>query len=192
MKKGTNRIFALLMCVVMFLSLLPMGILAEEPGKTAETAVRMPAQGFCADASNGVHVHAWAEEGVFPEGTTMYLRAIGASQVRDIAETALPEQTVTDAVAVDISFRDDRFLEIEQKDKRGVRVTLSLDNDLDGSAFHVIHREDNGAVSVIAPAEKDGAAFESGAFSIYVVAAEEEADPRLEVRFFMPGSSAVS
>ena len=42
---------------------------------------------------------------------------------------------------------------------------------------------------MIAPAAADSADFESGSFSIYVVAAVEQTDPRLQVRFFMPGDA---
>ena len=165
---------------------------ATETPAATEAPVKMPAQGFRADSTNGVHVRAWVDEGVLPEDTVIYVRAISASQAFAIAEQTLEEnQTVSDAIAVDISFRDSRFKEIEPKDSRGVHVTLTLDNALNGESIRVIHKEDDGTVSVIenAEADADSVTFESGSFSIYVVAAVEQADPRLEVRFFMPGSS---
>ncbi|MBO5564454.1 MAG: InlB B-repeat-containing protein, partial [Lachnospiraceae bacterium] len=155
-----------------------------------EEEIKMPAQTFRAESGNGVQVVARVKEGVFPEDTTLYVRSIAFARARSIADAATPEDTtVTDAIAVDITFRDKDFNEIQPANGAGVSVEIKLNKALDGEEFKVIHAGDDGNASVIADAGARGGSFVSGSFSIYVVAAVEQTDPRLEVRFFMPGES---
>ena len=162
---------------------------ATDQEKAAEE-IKYPAQNFRDKASNGANVVVKAGEGAFPEGTTMVVRAIGDRRAQAIAEKTVSEnETVTDAIAVDISFLDKNGSEIEPADGKKVSVSITLDNALDGDNFLVIHQNDDGDASVIAEATESKANFSSESFSIYVVAAVEETTPRLEVRFFMPGES---
>ena len=134
----------------------------------------MPAQQFSGSASNGVSVRASVSEGVFPEGTRMTVSAVSDSVARNAAEKAASEDTVvSDAVGVDISFANRAGEEIEPADGQRVSVTLSLDAQLRGETFRVLHQSDSGDVSVVSgSAQAEGAAFSAQSFSIYVISGE--------------------
>ena len=81
---------------------------AATPEATAEetpATPSMPAQSFNGSASNGVSVTATADEGAFPEGTTMSVATVNSETAIDKAQ-AVVEGNVVDALAVDITFQD--------------------------------------------------------------------------------------
>ena len=133
-----------------------------EEKETAE----YPAQSFN-DSVAGMNVSVEAEEGAFPEGTTMKLSAISDSQAVSAAEDALDGE-VKEAKGVDISFADSEGNEIEPKG--AVRVSISLADSLEGDSFSVVHLDDNGNSEMVAGASSNGADFTADAFSIYIVA----------------------
>ena len=146
----------------------------EKEKEEALEKEEMPAQQFSGSASNGVSVRASVSEGVFPEGTRMTVSAVSDSVARNAAEKAVSEDTVvSDAVGVDISFVSRAGEEIEPADGQRVSVTLSLDAQLRGETFRVLHQSDSGDVSVVSgSAQAEGAAFSAQSFSIYVISGE--------------------
>ena len=104
----------------------------------------------------------------------MTVSAVSDSVARNAAEKAASGDTVvSDAVGVDISFANRAGEEIEPADGQRVSVTLSLDAQLRGETFRVLHQSDSGDVSVVSgSAQAEGAAFSAQSFSIYVISGE--------------------
>ena len=146
----------------------------EEKADETSEKEEMPAQHFSGSASNGVAVSASVSEGVFPKGTEMTVSAVSDSVARNAAEKAASEDAVvSDAVGVDISFSNRDGEEIEPADGQQVAVTLSLDAQLHGETFRVLHQSDSGDVSVVSgSAQAEGAKFSAESFSIYVISGE--------------------
>ncbi len=135
-------------------------------------AISMPGQEFTDVSDNGVAVFARAKEGIFPAGTRMVLRSLSKKKAIRIADKSV-EDTVEDAIGVDISFIDENGNEIEPKEGQHVDVSLSLNKDLKGSSFKVIHQKDNGRTEIISSdANSAGANFATGSFSIYIIGGE--------------------
>ncbi len=128
----------------------------------------MPAQSFGGSAG-GMNVSVSADEGIFPEGTTMHVSAISDDEALDAAKDAIGEE-VQQAKGVDITFRNADGEEIEPADARYVHVSISLATELEGDSFSVVHKDDSGNADVIADASADGAEFEANQFSVYIVA----------------------
>jgi uncharacterized repeat protein (TIGR02543 family) len=136
----------------------------------------MPAADFEGSVA-GMNVTVHADEGIFPEGTTMSLSAISDAEAVDAAKDALGEN-VTEAKGVDITFRNEEGEEIEPADSKYVHVTITLINELEGENFSVVHKDDEGNVTKVAEAEADGAEFEANAFSVYIVVGEDEKEDK--------------
>ncbi len=147
----------------------------EQKQDSEETEVSWPAQTFTGHANN-ITVNVTAAEGIFPEGTTMVTTAVSVQTAKAIANAASDaEAEVVDAIGVDISFRDASGNEIEPKDGKNVQVSMTVDaaSTLSGDSFSVVHQSDNGNVQKVTEnATAEGAVFESGEFSIYVITGE--------------------
>ena len=149
---------------------------AATPEATAEEAPAtpsMPAQSFNGSASNGVSVTATADEGAFPEGTTMSVATVNSETAIDKAQ-AVVEGNVVDALAVDITFQDADGNEIQPTDPALVHVQLNTSEAVEGDSFQVVHVEDNGSASVVSDdkvesVSNDEASFESEGFSVYAI-----------------------
>ncbi|WP_026520161.1 InlB B-repeat-containing protein [Butyrivibrio sp. FCS006] len=141
----------------------------------------MPAQSFSGSAG-GMNVSVSADEGIFPEGTTMNVSAISDDEALDAAKDAIGEAAQT-AKGVDITFRNADGEEIEPADARYVHVSISLASELEGESFSVVHKDDSGNADVIASASASGAEFEANQFSIYIVVGTdtEIIDPATEI-----------
>ncbi len=160
----------------------------EQKQDSEETEVSWPAQTFTGHANN-ITVNVTAAEGIFPEGTTMVTTAVSAQTAKAIANAASDaEAEVVDAIGVDISFRDASGNEIEPKDGRNVQVSMTVDtaSSLDGDKFSVVHQSDDGNVQKVTEnATAEGAVFESGEFSIYVITGEGlEPKPAIATYYF--------
>ena len=146
------------------------------PEATAEetpATPSMPAQSFNGSASNGVSVTAAADEGAFPEGTTMSVATVNSETAIDKAQ-AVVEGNVVDALAVDITFQDADGNEIQPTDPALVHVQLNTSEAVEGDSFQVVHVEDNGSASVVSDdkvesVSNDEASFESEGFSVYAI-----------------------
>ena len=146
------------------------------PEATAEetpATPSMPAQSFNGSASNGVSVTATADEGAFPEGTTMSVATVNSETAIEKAQ-AVVEGNVVDALAVDITFQDADGNEIQPTDPALVHVQLNTSEAVEGDSFQVVHVEDNGSASVVSDdkvesVSNDEASFESEGFSVYAI-----------------------
>ena len=128
-----------------------------------------PAQDFEGSVS-GVSVRVHADEGRFPEGTTMHLAPVSRSSIlsNDSVQDAVGEdREVVDAIAVDITFRNKNGDEIEPDG--AISVSMSTSRSVSGESHQVLHIDDSGNASQVAGASADGASFEAGEFSIYVI-----------------------
>ncbi|MBQ6589044.1 MAG: InlB B-repeat-containing protein [Butyrivibrio sp.] len=143
---------------------------SSDAASTASSAEKKsyPAQKFEGE-SVGILVEAQSEEGAFPAGTIMKVRAISDIEAVDTAKEALGEE-VQQAKGVDISFYNAEGKEIEPLDSKSVRVSISLGSKLSGEEFSVIHQDDAGKTEKVAEANADGASFNANAFSVYIVA----------------------
>ena len=131
--------------------------------------ITRPAQDFEGTAGS-VHVSVHADEGNFPEGTTMHLKTVSTSSIlnNDSVQDAVgKDREVVDAVAVDITFQDKDGNEIEPAGTISVRMTTS--SRVEGESHEVLHIDDNGNASAVTSASATGASFDAGEFSIYVI-----------------------
>ncbi len=147
----------------------------------AETEEKRPA--FAEELSaGGIHIKLKAGKGVFPEGTKAAAVPV-SSQTAIKAAQGIFKEDVVDAAAVDISF----YYKGKETEPDGadVRVSLSLDDAIEGSEQHLVHIKDNGAVEVVnaASLDKDSAAFDAGSFSIYAIVGTD-AVTRRTYRFY--------
>ena len=147
---------------------------ADMPEKTVyianfKKADTMPAQDFEGSVS-GVQVNVHADEGRFPEGTTMHLAPVSKASIlsNDSVQDAVGEdKEVVDAIAVDITFQDKDGKEIEPAGT--ISVNMSTSRDVSGDSHQVLHIDDNGNASQVTDASAEGASFEASEFSIYVI-----------------------
>ena len=131
--------------------------------------ITRPAQDFEGTAGS-VHVSVHADEGNFPEGTTMHLKTVSTSSIlnNDSVQDAVgKDREVVDAVAVDITFQDKDGNEIEPAGTISVRMTTS--SRVEGESHEVLHIDDNGNASAVTSASATGASFDAGEFSIYAI-----------------------
>lgn len=155
----------------------------EEETDSEQTAVAeaeapaYPAQDFEAHV-DGMAVYVTAEEGAFPEGTTMRVSPVyDEATLSDIASSVEEEGTAVKHVqAVDIAFLDAEGVEIEPRVP--ISVVMNADAVTQSQDAVVVHVDDEGNAEVVeqvspeAVAELDAealVAFDAEAFSIYAV-----------------------
>ena len=148
-------------------------------GSIEAEAGSMPAFSARNTAGNGVTVSVSAEEGVFPDGTTMVVTAASKEVVIEAAQ-AITLRKVVDAAAVNISFYNEQGKEIEPADHSKVHVTLqATDGSVDGRDFLVVHVNDNMAaeqVTDIVGLTGGEATFYANEFSIYAIIGTDPSD----------------
>ncbi len=155
---------------------------------------QVPAQDFeKTEQVNGLTVKVKAEKGIFPKDTTMEVEAVSREEAMNIAQAAADEdKEVTNAVAVDITFRDTDGKEIEPINEQAVKVEISLNKPLEGENFSVVHQADDGSVSKLTDAQVDanGAAFDATSFSIYAII--DENNPAIATYTFYDGTTKLT
>lgn len=104
----------------------------------ASASVSMPAFSAEQTASNGITATIRADEGAFPEGTSVSVAAVSRQVAMDAAQTVLDEEVV-DAAAVDITFYDKNGRMIEPANQVSVHVTLSTHGAVEGDSYEVVH-----------------------------------------------------
>ena len=130
-----------------------------------------------------IQVNASVEEWIFPEGTTMKVSQITASEAEDIAKEELWD-AVKSAIWVDISFRDIDGNEIEPKNAQDVHISVSLINrpfvrDMEDTNLTIVHQDNDGNTQSIQNVDVDKgyaqakAEFDHNHFSIFVIALVE-------------------
>ena len=146
--------------------------------ETTKTEVAYPAAEF-SGAAGGVEVYVAADEGTFPEGTTMTVIGVSAAQVYDTVN-AVTEGEVAQVKAVDITFYGPDGQEVQPK--KAVHMTMNVPGMAQDA--DIVHIADNGAADVIqnASISGDNASVEANSFSIYAVVVTGT-DARLKVNF---------
>ena len=101
----------------------------------------------------GVTIIVSAPEGSFPEGTTLQLEKIGASQTEEIIHSVNNGQ---EAVAFDISFFSSDGKKVQPRDGYLVDVRFEIDVDSvladpdgNGATLHAYHVADNGSIEAL-------------------------------------------
>ena len=128
-----------------------------------------------ASTGSGIAVFVEAGKGIFPKGTKLNVSDVDKATAIEVAESQMSEdQVVEDAVGVDISFMDADGKEIEPEGGQNVSVAIRLpgNNALsgEGEEYSVVHQKNDGSTETVsANAGKNGASFENGEFSIYVI-----------------------
>ncbi len=140
-----------------------------------ETEVAYPEAKFVRSA-NGIKVSVFAEEGAFPEGTTMKVTKVTDSAVLDEAIAASGMENA-EAAAVDISFYDAEGNSIEPS--RAIRVTMQADvvaeNEVtvvhvdDDNNAQVIEQTDSAVLAADEQPAENQVVFDSDAFSVYAL-----------------------
>ena len=150
-----------------------------------ETEVTYPSQNFVSNEIPKITIEANAEEGIFPEGTIMKVKAISANETEQIKDkikntnssiTELNEEVV-DILAVDITFFYNGE-EIQPKDGKKVNVKISSLDSLNGENHKAIHIEGNGKIEKItnASVSSNEAKIEAESFSIYAIIGTDYTD----------------
>lgn len=156
---------------------------ASETGKQSDTHTEISYPAFSDTLSvSGMNVQLDAAEGVLPEGTRAVVTPASAQDAIDAVQK-LFEDEVVDAAAVDISFvYNGNEIEPAGSD---VRVSLSLNDKINGDEQHVVHIMDNGEVEEMNAISVDGASasFDADSFSIYAIVGTD-AVTRRTYRFF--------
>ena len=131
-------------------------IITEPATEPEEAPVAYPAVTFSARAS-GVNVDVTADEGAFPEGTTMAVRRVWDSDtLSDIRESVADDFTrVRRVQAVDIAFYNIDGVEIEPLIPISVVISVSEIND--GQSAMVVHMDDEGQTEVVTQSEAESA-----------------------------------
>ncbi len=143
----------------------------ESASSNAEPIVNMPPFKESRLVS-GIRVTIEADEGAFPEGTTVEIKAI---EDDGLAEQVAPvvNGKVVQIQAVDITFFDAEGNEIEPLIP--IRVTMRPNNETDeADGVEVVHVDNEGNVNAVTPDEAiaqpdKGAAFDADSFSPYVL-----------------------
>ena len=149
----------------------------EEKEESKEDKVSYPAASFTGETGD-VSVRAHVKEGVFPEGTTMKVSAVSASEAIAAAQDMVGEGTeVVDAVAADITFR---YEGKEIQPEGGVYVRLSTKRTIAGESHEAITIDGSGSASSMGGASAHSASFDTDHFTVYGVVGTEYADEDVE------------
>ena len=146
----------------------------EKSEIAAEDLIPMPAQDFEERTASGIIVRAFAGSDIFPENTTMVVKDVSKEITEQLTEKI--DNEVQDAIAVDISFRNELGEEIEPKDGKDIDVSIEIPekNKLEGESFELLHYDDQNDVMEKVEdivADSTGVEFSNGEFSIYVYTA---------------------
>ena len=142
---------------------------SEEIEKTraVEEPIAYPAQEFNGSASP-VFVYAEVEEGVFPAGTRMLVRAVSAAEVLSQAND-LDESAIAGLVAVDISFVDEGGRELQPAGDGVVQLSLYSLTAVEGEEHEILHLDEDGNTESLGEAGEHGGSVEADSFSIYII-----------------------
>lgn len=134
---------------------------------------------FEQESASGIKVTAKAEKGAFPEKTVMTVTDIDKAEAEKTARQAIgANEKVLDAVAVDITFKDEKGREIEPAGNKKVQVQITLPESkkFDEGEYSLLHVSDEGSVEKITDASVTaaGAEFETESFSIFILTRDGE------------------
>ena len=157
--------------------------------------------------TGGMNVSVEADEGLFPEGTTVSIEAISDDKAMETAQDTLGDN-VKEAKGVDIKFIYNED-EIQPADAQYVHVSISLVEKIEGTDFTVLHQHDGEVKEIeaaVATEEKNadpedetkvatGVELDSNEFSVFIVAGTAEEDDGennrfvITYKFMIPGSA---
>ncbi|SFQ12300.1 Listeria/Bacterioides repeat-containing protein, partial [Butyrivibrio proteoclasticus] len=135
--------------------------------------------------TGGMDVSVSADEGLFPEGTTVSIEAIPETQALETAQDTLGDN-VKEAKGVDIKFIYNED-EIQPADAQYVHVSISLVEKIEGTDFTVLHEHEGEVKEIeasVATEEKNAdpedetkvatsVEFDSNEFSVFIFAGED-------------------
>ena len=141
-----------------------------EGSANAEPAVNMPPFSY-SERVAGMRVSIDADEGAFPEGTTVKITAIEDDGIAEQVAPAVSGQVVK-VQAVDITFYDADGNEIEPQIP--IRVTMRPFIETEADNVGVVHVSNDGVVSAVetqndVPQPDQGIAFSADSFSTYAL-----------------------
>ncbi len=146
----------------------PETVVPEEP----EYAAALPAQKY-EYRIGGVTVKAAADEGAFPEGTTMSAEEVTERSVIDAASDMV-DGRIVGVRAYDIRFLDAEGAEIEPLIP--IRVKILSDDPVESDTQTVVHIADDGSAEIVeqldefaVPMAVEEIVFDAGEFSVYAV-----------------------
>lgn len=143
----------------------------EKTEPDPETLAKMPPFSY-SERVAGMRVSIEADEGAFPEGTTVTIKPIEDDGLAEKVAPAVSGQVVK-VQAVDITFYDADGNEIEPRIP--IRVTMRPFNDTaEADNVEVVHMANDGTVTAVTPDESiaqpdKGAAFDANSFSPYML-----------------------
>ncbi len=144
----------------------------DVPAAEAETGVSMP-EFHHSERVAGMRVTIDADEGAFPEGTTVEIKAIEDDGLAEQVAPAVTSGRVVAIQAVDITFYDADGNEIEPRIP--IHVTMRpFTETVEANNIEVVHVDNDGAVSAVTTDDSiqqpdKGAAFNADSFSKYVL-----------------------
>ena len=138
-----------------------------------------PAQSF-SGSSKEVSVYANAGEGVFPEGTSMVVKAATKAEL----EQVIAEEDAVDAVAVDITFFDKDGNEIQPANGNTVEITLTAKRSVEGDTHEAVTMDDNGNTETVGEATAVKSIFDAEHFTIYAIIGKDDEPALLTVNFY--------
>ncbi len=146
-------------------------IVPEETKEEADEEVAYPAFDYKGSKA-GVTANISAPEGVFPEGTTVELKALSEDDKAAIAEAAGCE--TSDVLGLDITFK---YEEKEIQPDGNVKVSFSADEINEADSASVYHVNDNGSVDNVGSSKDgDSVGFTADSFSPYGVVLQSNDD----------------
>ena len=158
---------------------------AEEPEEIIEETeeeITYPAVSFEKEV-NGMTVKINAPEGALPEGASVSVTTVAASEIEDAVKAKMGDEYEV-VKAVDITFFDKDGNKIEPEKPVSVKFISGKIKEADNVS--VLHIDDNGKVEMAENGNVSGstASFRSDDFSIYVVVEGRDPDARLFVNFY--------
>ena len=152
---------------------------------------------FEQESASGIKVTAKAEKGAFPEKTVMTVTDIDKAEAEKTAQQAIgANEKVLDAVAVDITFKDEKGRETEPAENKKVQVQITLPQDMKPGTNKLLHKTDSGDVEEVGDAKltQTQADFTADSFSIYVMTStgKLDVDQATRIRVNKPNDQSVN
>lgn len=158
-----------------------------------EEIISMPPFSFN-DSIDGMNISISADEGIFPENTSVNISVLDDNSATTIAEQTLGSENVKQAKAVDITFYNSDGIEIQPNGNVNINISYST---IEGDNFTVLHEHDGTVEEINASADSDSASFTSSEFSVFIIVGtgEDNEDDKREVatyKFFIYDSESSS
>lgn len=147
---------------------------------------QMPELNAQATSENHVHVTIHADQGTFPEGTSVRVSSVSNDVAMEAAKTLYSDAAI-DVAAVEISFFDKDGKELEPAPEKKVCVSFDVDHGVEGDDYQLIHIQDDGKAEIVDTATtvtNDQATFTAEQFSVYALVGTSDKFPNVETYEF--------